>query len=484
MLAPAEFGRAVATMGTLATVSDPHEIANVLGEAGIDFMHHSARSSPISILFGVPSCVPATGFETAGAELDAEVVARLLAEPRHGYLSELMNFPGVLNGDPEVLAKIAAAQRYNKPIDGHCPGLRGEDLQRYIDAGITTDHEAFTFEEGLDKLQRGMYLLIREGSAAKNFEALIDLLARFPERIMFCTDDSHPNDLLEGHINRIVKRALDRGLALWDILTAACVTPVRYYKLDLGLLALGDSADLILVESLQQMRIKQAFSAGVCVADDGAPQTPYTDSEHPNQFVAPDLSPAQFNLSVSGKQARVIRARDGMLVTESISLPTPRSGKRIVVDLTNDLCLLTVVSRYQSAPPALALVQGFGLKHGAIASSVAHDCHNLIAVGTSLEDLIAALTLITDSRGGLAVVGPSTRQVLPLPIAGLMTNSDYATTGAQYAKLDAAARGLGSTLRAPFMTLSFMALLVIPELKLSDRGLFDGRRFEFVKWVA
>ncbi|WP_338869840.1 adenine deaminase [Spirosoma sp. SC4-14] len=504
LLTPPQFARLAVVHGTVATVSDPHEIGNVLGVAGVEYMLREAERVPFKFMFGAPSCVPATTFETAGATIGVRDVRYLLGLKEIGYLAEMMNFPGVLHEDPEVMAKIALANAFNKPIDGHAPGLTGADAQRYIDAGITTDHECFTYEEGLDKARRGMNILIREGSAARNFEALIPLLAEFPEQIMFCSDDKHPDTLAIGHINQLVLRALAKGHSLWNVLRAACLNPVLHYRLPVGLLREGDTADYIIVDNLQNFQIRQTVIDGQIVAEDGQSNIPDLRSQHVNQFNCEPKTADEFAVvaEAGSDQIRVIEALDGQLITNELQLTPKIINGQIIPDLEQDILKLVVVNRYQNVPPAVAFIKNVGLKHGAIASSVGHDSHNITAVGCNDESICQAINLVIEAKGGLSAVAgtpphehdteimsrraflhltttPET-QLLPLPVAGLMTDTDGYDVAAQYATLDLFAKQeLGSTLSAPFMTLSFMALLVIPALKLSDKGLFNGNAFTF-----
>lgn len=480
MLVPSEFARLAVRHGTVAAVSDPHEIANVLGRDGVRFMLENAAHTPFHFLFGAPSCVPATPFETAGAHLDAQAVAELLDQPGIGYLSEMMNFPGVLGGDPEVMAKLAAARARGLPVDGHAPGLRGEAARRYAAAGITTDHECFSLEEAEDKLAAGMHILIREGSAARNFEALQPLIASHPAQLMFCSDDKHPDDLAAGHINRLAARAVAAGHDLFQVLRIACLNPIRHYRLPVGQLRVGDAFDAILVQDLQTFSPLATYLRGRCVAQNGRTLLPSVPVTTPNRWQARAISLDDLVIADSGQPVPVIAAMEGELLTfERKARPRSQAGCHLP-DPAQDLLLLLVMNRYQPAAPALAFIQGFGLQQGALASSVAHDSHNIVAVGADLADLVAAVNALVDAGGGIAVARAGMVESLPLPVAGLMSDQDGDRVAARYAELDALAHGLGSTLRAPFMTLSFMALLVIPELKLSDRGLFDGRTFQFV----
>ena len=481
MLTPCQFALAAVVHGTVATVSDPHEIANVLGIEGVRYMLDNAEHTPLKIMFGAPSCVPATSFETAGAALDAKAVTALLDDPRIGYLSEVMNFPGVLMGDREVLAKMNAAKTRNKPIDGHAPGLRGDDAAAYVRAGISTDHECFTRDEALDKLAAGAMIQIREGSAARNFQALYTLIDEVPDKVMLCSDDKHPDELVAGHINELARRAVARGMDPMNVIQAGCANPVHHYKLNVGLLQEGDLADFIEVNNLKDFDVLRTFIDGVCVAEKGKPLLPEpADPGSINRFECEPIRPADLKLPCTSDKARVIGALDGQLVTEQRILEIKKVGGHAVPDTGHDILKVAVVNRYGQAPPAVALIQGFGLKSGAIASSVAHDSHNIIAVGTNDNDLARAINLVIESRGGLSVADAGRTEVLPLPIAGLMSPDSCTEVAEAYARLDVEVKRMGSTLRAPYMTLSFMALLVIPSLKLSDEGLFDGAKFEFV----
>ena len=479
MLVPSQFARLAVVHGTIATISDPHEIANVCGMEGVIYMIKDGKKAPFNFYFGAPSCVPATIFETAGATLNAADVAKLLEIDEIKYLSEMMNFPGVLNKYPEVMLKIAAAQRLNKPVDGHAPGLRGEAARQYIESGISTDHECFTKDEALEKLKYGMHILIREGSAAKNFDALIDLLNDYPERIMFCSDDKHPDSLVEGHIDKLCARAIAKGIDVFKVLRAACINPALHYKLETGILREGDNADFIVVEDLVNFKVLQTYICGELVAENGKTLigTAATDTEKRiNNFSCNKKLPDDFAVTnKTGNNTFIIEALDGQLITNKLKIQPPPA-----IDINNDILKLVVVNRYTEAPVAIAFIKNFGLKQGAIASSVAHDSHNIVAVGTNDESICEAVNMIIEQKGGVSLHSPDKSLILPLPVAGLMSDEDGYIVAENYAAIDKAAKSLGSTLSSPFMTLSFMALLVIPHLKLSDKGLFDGDRFEFI----
>jgi len=479
MLVPSEFARLAVKHGTVATVSDPHEIANVLGVEGVEFMIQNGKKVPFKFNFGAPSCVPATSFESAGAIIDSEAVKKLLQNPDIKYLTEMMNYPGVLFDDDEVMKKIAWAKHYNKPVDGHAPGLRGDDLTKYIKAGITTDHECFTFEEGLEKLHKGMKVLIREGSAAKNFEALIDLLPEHCENMMFCSDDKHPDDLLLNHINKLCARAVAKNIDIFKVLQVACINPVKHYNLDVGLLNAGDLADFIIVEDLIDFKVLQTYINGTLVFDHGISHIKPVLFKALNNFKTDKKQVSDFRLESNANQIRVIEALEGQLVTNEILADSLIKNNNLVSNINQDILKMTVVNRYQNQKPAIAFIKNFGLKKGAIASSVGHDSHNIIAVGVSDEAICEAVNLIIENKGGICAVSNTEKKIIPLPVAGIMSDADGETVGVKYAEIDHLAKQLGSTLNAPYMTLSFMALLVIPSLKLSDKGLFNGSTFKF-----
>ena len=479
MLVPSEFAKIAVTHGTVATVSDPHEIANVLGVAGVDFMIENGKKVPLKFNFGAPSCVPATSFESAGAIIDSDDIKKLLENPDIKYLAEMMNYPGVIYEDAEVMKKIEWAKYYNKPVDGHAPGLRGEDLTKYISAGIYTDHECFTYDEALEKLQKGMKVIVREGSAAKNFEALIDLLPEHYENMMFCSDDKHPDDLLLGHMNQLCERAVAKGIDVFKVLQAACINPVSHYNLDVGLLKEGDEADFIVVEDLEKFKVLQTYIDGELVAENGKSNITSVEFEVLNNFNTDKKQITDFEFHSASEKIRVIEALDGELVTNEIVANSLIKNGNLVSDVTNDVLKMTVVNRYQNSEPAIAFIKNFGLKEGAIASSVGHDSHNIIAVGVSDEAICKAVNLIIENRGGVCAVSNTQEKIVSLPVAGIMSDLSAEEIGKSYAELDQMAKDLGSKLRTPYMTLSFMALLVIPALKLSDKGLFDGSTFKF-----
>ncbi len=483
MLPPSEFARLAVVHGTVAAVSDPHEIANVLGIAGIFYMLENARKVPFHFCFGAPSCVPATAFETAGASLNANAVESLLYEPKSGYLSEMMNVPGVLYKDKEVMAKIRAARQIGKPVDGHAPGLRGEDAKTYFGAGISTDHECFTYEEAVEKANLGVKILIREGSAARNFDTLWPLYNEYPKQVMLCSDDKHPDDLVKGHINELVFKATKKGCDLFDVLWSACIAPVEHYSLPLGLLREGDSADFIRIADLDTFEVKETWIKGECVAKDGQTLLPFQKSPAPNHFKAKKVSPERFRIPSSSSKVHVIKVLDGEIVTEKVTANTLLKDGFLTTDPAQDILKIAVINRYEKeAPPSVAFVQGFHLKKGALASSVAHDSHNIVAAGSNDSSIAEAINAIIETKGGISATdGEGQVKVLPLPVAGLMSSENGYTLAKQYAEIDDWVKAeLGCTLRAPFMTLSFLALPVIPALKITDKGLFDVGIFDFV----
>ncbi len=481
MLIPSEFARLAVRHGTVATVSDPHEIANVMGIKGIDFMIENGRQTAFKFFFGASSCVPATTFETAGAEIWLREIEELFSRDEIKYLSEVMDFSGVLHDDPIVLSKLALAKRCGRRIDGHAPGLRGEELRKYISAGITTDHETLEYEEGLEKIKNGMKVQIREGSAARNFDSLVSLVDEYPDDCMFCSDDKHPDDLVSGHINDLVKRALQRGIDRIKVLRAASLNPIRHYGLDVGLLRKGDPADFAVIDNFGDFTVLQTWINGRLVADGGKTLLPRVSVDRINNFRAVTKTPADFAVKKSGKRIQVIEAVEGQLITRRLLADPCEQGGYVVPDVSRDILKIAVVNRYRVAPrPSVGFVRSFGLKKGAIAASESHDSHNIIAVGTNDADICSAVNMVIEHKGGIAAVDGAVGKILPLPVAGLMSDGDGFDVAMQYSEIDRFAKGLGSTMQAPFMTLSFMALLVIPEIKLSDKGLFDGLKFDFM----
>ncbi len=480
MLPPSEFARLASIHGTVAAVSDPHEIANVLGVDGVIFMLENASKIPFKFYFGVPSCVPATNFETSGGKIGINEIKFLFENYNLKYLSEMMNYPGVINSFPDVLEKIALAKKFNRPIDGHAPGLKGDEVKKYIEAGISTDHECYSYEEALHKARLGMKILIREGSAAKNFEAIAPLIAEMPEMCMFCTDDAHPDHLVEKHIKDVVLRAFDLGYDVINVLKIASLNPIQHYKLDVGLLQIGDFADFIVIDNFQYFNILKTYVNGNLIAEDGKSTLPFVESNAINNFNAVSKMPNDFKYLSKEKEIKVIKSYDGELITDVILHKPEIKDNDIQTNLNKDILKISVVNRYTNSAPSIALINGIGLRKGAIATSVAHDSHNIIAVGVDNDSLAKVVNAIIESKGGMAVYDGKDIFKLELPIAGLMSNLPAYEVANQYKILDTKAKELGSTLSAPFMTLSFMALLVIPKIKLSDKGLFNSETFQFI----
>ena len=479
MLTPQQFSAVAMNHGTVATVSDPHEIANVLGEKGIRFMLKDAARSPLKFHFGVPSCVPATPFESSGAVLDGQKVAQLLKKEQFGFLAEMMNFPGVIQQDADVMMKIQAARESGKPVDGHAPGLLGDALQQYIDAGISTEHECSTYAEAREKLERGMYILIREGSAAKNFDVLYPLIDEFPDKVMLCSDDRHPDDLIRGHMNLLIQKGIACGLDIFHLLQAACVNPVKHYRLSCGLLRENDPADIVRVDDLDQFNILETFIDGKCLY--GSRKVGYEPKSHgvPNIMKAKPIQSSDLEIPAEDKPIRVIHARDHELYT-SFTAENPKNGNGLLLsDTERDILKIAVLNRYQPGKPSLGFIKNFGLKRGALGSSIAHDSHNLIVVGTDDISMVRTFNHLIEQKGGIVVCNGSELEGLPLKVAGLMSDQPAAVVSGRYHELTAMAAELGCKLQAPFMTLSFMALPVIPELKLTDQGLFDVQSFQY-----
>lgn len=479
MLTPSEFARIAVVHGTVATVSDPHEIANVLGVDGVKFMIENGKQVPFKFYFGAPSCVPATTFESSGAYLGSEDMERLLKMDEIHYLSEMMNFPGVIYGDEEVAAKLNVAKKYHKPVDGHAPGLSGKDVKKYIQSGITTDHECFTIEEALEKISYGMKIQIREGSAAKNFDTLIPLINSHPDQIMLCSDDRHPDDLVEGHINLVIKKAIELGYDPIKVLRACTYNPRKHYSLNVGLLQKGDPADCIIIDNFENFNIEQTFINGELVAEKGNSLLTPLPADTPNIFFANPIVEKDLNVKAESETIQVLKAQDGQLITPKLIKKAKIANGFVISDVENDVLKMVVLNRYKKSNPAIGFVNGFGLKKGAIASTVAHDSHNIIAVGTNDKEIATAINLLIETKGGISLIDEKFQLHLPLPVAGIMSNEDGYKIAEIYKQLNQSAKKLGSGLHAPYMTLSFMALLVIPELKLSDKGLFDGNKFEF-----
>lgn len=479
MITPGSFAKAAVSRGTIGVVSDPHEIANVMGMEGIDFMIEDGKKTPFRFWFGAPSCVPATTLETSGAQLNAYDTEKLLQRDDIKFLAEMMNFPGVINDDEEVLNKISAARRLGKPVDGHAPGLTGPGLRKYINAGISTDHECSSIEEALEKISLGMKVIIREGSAGRNLQALKSLYAEFPEMIMLSSDDIHPEMLRKRHLDRLLAQLIDEGYDMFDVIRSVTLNPSLHYNLDNGLLRQGDPADLIIVDDPRNMKVLETWIGGRKVFGNDAVLFNYEPGVPVNKFNCSTVRKIEIQIPWQTGEMRVITAFDGELFTKETHFEPVRE-EYIDADTSADVLKILVKDRYNDAPPAVGFIKGFGLKRGAFASSVAHDSHNIIAIGTTDEDILSAVNEIVKLKGGLAVSDEGRINSLQLNIAGIMSDRSCDEVADGYEKLSGLVKDLGCTMSAPFMTLSFMALLVIPELKLSDRGLFDGKRFKYV----
>lgn len=477
MLTPYEYSRVSSIHGTVISISDPHEIANVLGIDGVKFMIENAKDAPTQINFSAPSCVPASPFETAGAELSAKDIEELF-EMGCKNLGEVMNLPAVLSGDDDMMKKIEHCKKRDLVADGHAPFLSGNDLKQYIDAGITTDHECSEYSEAEEKIKKGMKILIREGSAAKNFDKLISLIEKYPDDIMFCSDDLHPDDLEKGHINLLVKKAVSLGYDIFDILKAASVNACNHYKLDMGLLNVGNSADFIVIDDLKNINVLETVFKGEVVAKGGKSLKEYKNSVEINNFNTEEVDTLDIQVKVKSDKMLVIGVKDGELLTDKLVVKPKIENGYAVSDTDNDILKIVVVNRYESTAPAVGFIKGFGLKAGAIASSVAHDSHNIIAVGISDEEIVAVINAVIYSKGGVSVIYDNALDILKLPIAGLMSNLEYCQVSEIYERLTEFSKNTGTSLHAPFMTLSFMALPVIPELKMTDKGLFDSTVFK------
>lgn len=480
MLIPYEFSRIAVIHGTVATVSDPHEIANILGIEGIKYMIDNAKLSPLKFYFGASSCVPATQFETSGACMGAKEVEELLKNDNVKFLGEVMNTFGAINNDSEVIEKINVAKKYSKKIDGHAPGLYGEALDKYISKGIDTDHECVRRVEALEKIEKGMKIQIREGSAAENFEALIPLVDSHYESCMFCSDDKHPDDLIKGHIDEMVRRSINYGIDIFKILNVSSVNPVKHYDLEVGLLQEGDPADFLIVDNLNDLNILKTYINGNIVSEGGKTNIEHKSFEVKNNFNVGQKNISEFILPYKEGLLNVIEAIDGQLITNDIHVEPKIVNGNVVSDIERDILKIAVVNRYKDSKVPIGFIRNFGLKKGAIASSIAHDSHNIVAVGVSDVDICNAVNMIIENKGGIGCVCDENKIFLELPVAGIMTFEEYNKVADNYRHVTNFAKSLGCTLHSPFMTLSFMALLVIPKIKIGDKGLFDSENFNFL----
>ncbi len=480
MLVPSEFAKLAVVHGTVATVSDPHEIANVLGIDGVKFMIENGKTVPFKFYFGAPSCVPATSFESAGAVLGVQETEELLKMDDIHYLAEMMNFPGVLSANEEVMAKIALAKKYSKPVDGHAPGLKGEDIKKYADAGITTDHECINVEEAIEKINAGMIIQIREGSAAKNFNALYSLIDDYPDKVMLCTDDTHPDDLLYGHIGKLIKMGLNKGLNIFNLLRATTLNVVKHYNLPVGLLQNNDTADFIIVDNLSDINVLSTYINGELVAEKGNALFATKTPEVINNFNTGFIHAGEIIMRSNNEKTKVIEVIDGELVTRMSERTLQVVNGELQPDVANDILKIIVVNRYRKERPIIGFVKNFGLKKGAIASSIAHDSHNIVAVGTNDNDLVDAVNTIVKNKGGVCACLNNDIVDLKLEVAGLMSTKDGKIVAAEYEKVHQCAIAFGSELKSPFMTMAFMTLLVIPAIKIGDKGIMDVNQFKYI----
>jgi len=482
LLPPSEFARLAVCHGTVAVVADPHEIANVLGLRGIRYMINDAERVPLKFFFGAPPCVPATELEASGGVIGKEDIEKLFIKGEAHFLSEVMDFHAVIRGRKKIMEKIELARAYHKPVDGHAPQLRGDGLRRYAGSGISTDHESIELEEAMEKIASGMKIQIREGSEAKDFEALHSLLNDHYDRCMFCCDDILPHDLVNRHMDKLVRMAVKKGIDIMKILRAACVNPVHHYNLDVGLLQKDDIADFIVVDNLHDLNVIMTVIEGKVVAKYGRPLIPRIHPEIINNFNAHKKIPADFSVPVGSKGGliNVIELVDGELITKRLTTTPLITDGQAVSDTRRDLLKVSVVDRYVDRKPSIGFVKNFGLKKGAIAFSVGHDSHNIISIGVDDKDICRAVNIVIENRGGLSIVYDNTEEVIPLSIAGLMSDDDGFRVADRYLKLLEHARKIGATLREPFVSLSFISLLVIPEIRLGARGLFDSKSFSYI----
>ena len=480
MCTPYEYSKMALKFGTVASICDPHEIANVLGVGGVEYMISNADHSPMKIYFGAPSCVPATPFETSGASISSEDIELLFQSDKCLHLSEMMNYPGVISGFPDVMKKIELAHKYNRLIDGHAPLLSGNDLKKYVSCGISSDHECVSIDEAIEKIELGMKIMLRKSSVSNDFSNLLELISIYPKDVMFCTDDCHPDDLQHGYINDLVVEAIDSGYDIFDVLQAASLNCVEHFQVDVGLLQENDAADFLVVEDLKNFKILSTYVNGKQVYTNKTLFFEDIKNEPINNYFLNEISIKDIRIEASTSSTPVIGVINNSLMTNKLLFPLPSRNGFSVPDIDNDILKIVVLNRYHKAKPSVAFVKGLGLYRGAIASTVAHDSHNIVAIGATDEDIIEAINIIHHYKGGLVVFDSTQSTVLPLPIAGLMSTKSCDEVTVDYLKLTQQVKNLGSNLRTPFMTLAFMSLLVIPELKISDKGLFDVNKFDFI----
>lgn len=482
MMSPNEFARNVVKNGTVAVLADPHEIANVCGVNGVEYMVENSKDIAFKFYYGVPSCVPATPFEICGGEINPSDIDKLFSTGKYKFLGEFMNVPGIIYDDKDCILKTEISKKHNLPIDGHAPGLSGDDLKKYISAGISTDHEFFSFENSVEKIKAGIKIQVREGSASKDFEDLYELIDLYPDSVMMCTDDSHPKDIIElGHIDKIVKRAISKNLNIFNILKAASANPVNHYNLEVGLLREGDKSDFIIVEDLIEFKVLKTVIDGSTVYENGKSNIEYKCIEPINNFNTRAIVCEDIQVKYpSGKKLKVINVIDGSLVSQKVMLEALVEDNLVISNISEDILKIVLHNRYTNMPVQVGFIKGFGLKKGAFASSVSHDSHNILAIGTNDIDIVNVVNRVVKSKGGLAVCDGEDLEILDLPIAGLMSNLDINTINDSYSRLKLKLKDFGCTLDSAFMTMAFMSLIVIPELKLGSRGLFEYSKFEFV----
>ena len=480
MMTPSSFAELAVRKGTVAVVSDPHEICNVLGVEGLNFMLDDAKKANLKFFFGAPSCVPATNFESSGAEIDYKQIENLMKRDDIWFLSEMMNFPSVINNDFETIEKLNSAKKYKKPIDGHAPMISGNNLKSYFNSGISTDHECTDIDEAIEKIKNNVKIQIREGSAAKNFDKLASLIDLYPESVMFCSDDLHPDDLYIAHIDKFIRKSLKFNLNIFNILRASSYNPKYHYNLPVGLLQIGDSADFIVVDTLEDFNVQQTYINGEKIFDYKQDSKNVENTIKINKFRTNLINEEDIIIEAKFDKIKVIVVEDGNLFTKSETLNAKIVNNKAISDIDNDIIKIVVLNRYsENSLPAVAFIKNFGLKSGALAASIAHDSHNIIAIGVDDKSIIESINKIIELKGGIVAHNNEKIDFLQLDIAGLMSSKDGVFIANSYSKLNEIAYSLGSTLKSPFMTMSFMALLVIPELKISDKGLFDSINFEF-----
>ncbi|MCF8357528.1 MAG: adenine deaminase [Prolixibacteraceae bacterium] len=480
MLTPVEYSKIALKHGVIAAITDPHEIANVCGIDGINYMIDNAKKTPMKIYFGAPSCVPATPFENNGAIISAKEIEALFKSKKCFQLSEMMNFPGVINDDKDVWEKIKVAKKYNRKIDGHAPLLSGEGLKKYIEAGISTDHETTKLDEALEKIKDGMKIILRNSSASRDFLHLISLIETHPNKTMMCTDDCHPDDLEKGYINEMVKTAIEKGYNVFDVISIASKNAKDHYGTETGLLQLYDPADFIVIDNFKNFNIKKVFVNGIEQLNEDPIKKQNPKNEIINNFHQNKIFLNDVRFPSKNKKINAIRIIEDSIITKKEKYQIKENVEYFESETEDDILKIVIVNRYKKAKPTVGFVNGFNLKKGAIGSSVAHDSHNIVVIGVSDKEICKAISSIQESKGGLVAVNGNETHLLPLPIGGIMSDKSCEEVSRQYKSLNNIAKEMGCKIHAPFMTLSFMSLLVIPEIKIGDMGLFDVNKFSFI----